>query len=61
MWSLGQDIGHLGPCWNLDQQHLTVLDDFMGAVLPDVDVLVTFPTLYDVVAPLNARGVLLVY
>ena len=33
----------------------------MGEVLPDVDVLGTFPSADDVVTPLDARGVVLVY
>ena len=40
---------------NLAQPQLTVLDDFVGEVLPDVDVLGTFPSADDVVTPLNAR------
>ena len=61
MQSLGQDIGHLGRRRNLDQPHLTILNDFVGEVLPDVDVLGTFPSADDVVTPLDARGVVLVY
>ena len=61
MQSLGQDIGHLGRRRNLDQPHLTILNDFVGEVLPDVDVLGTFPSSNDVVTPFDARGVVLVY
>ncbi len=61
MQSLGQDIGHLGRRQNLDQLHLTILNDFVGEVFPDVDVLGTFPSANDVVTPLDARGVVLVY
>ena len=43
--------------------HLTILDDLVGEVLPDVDVLQvgTFSSADDVVTPLDARGVVLVY
>ena len=61
MQSLGQDIGQLGRCLDLDQPHLTILNDFVGEVLPDIDVLGTFPSADDVVTPLHARGVVLVY
>ncbi len=44
-----------------DQQHLTILDDFVGEVLPDVYVLGTFPSAKHIVTPLDARGVVLVY
>ena len=40
--------------------HLTILDDFAGEVLPDVDVLGTFPSTDDIVTPLDARGAVLV-
>ena len=33
----------------------------MGEVLPDVDVLGTFPPADEVVTPLDARGVVLIY
>ena len=33
----------------------------MGEVLPDVDVLGTFPSADAIVTPLNARGVVLIY
>ena len=44
-----------------DEPHLTVLDDLVGEVLPDVNVLGTFTAADDVVTPLDARGVVLVY
>ncbi len=38
----GQDVRHLLCGRNLDEQHRTILDDFVGEVLPDVDVLGSF-------------------
>ena len=61
MESLGQDVRHLSRGRDLDEPHLTILDDLVGEVLPDVDVLGTFPAADDVVTPLDARGVVLVY
>ena len=49
MWSLGQDVCHLSRGWDLDEPHLTILDDLVGDELPDVDVLGTFPPADDVV------------
>ncbi len=48
---------------NLDEPHRTILYDFVGEVLPDVDVLQvgSFASADDVVAPFDARGVVLVY
>jgi hypothetical protein len=39
----------------------TILDDFVDEVLPHVDVLGLFTSANDVVAPFNARGVVLAY
>jgi hypothetical protein len=39
----------------------TSLDDLVGEVLPDVDVLDSFASADDVVAPFDARSVVLVY
>ena len=58
---LGQDVRHLSRGRDLDEPHLTVLDDLVGEVLPDDYVLGTFPAADDVVTPLDARGVVLVY
>ncbi len=46
---------------NLDQPHRALLDDFVGEVLLDVDVLGDFTSTDDVVTPVNARGVILEY
>ena len=45
----------------LDEQHSTILDDFVVEVLPDVNMLGSFTSADDVVAPFDARGVVLVY
>ena len=42
------------------EPHSTILNDFVGEVLPNVDVLGSFSYAYDVVAPFNARDVVLV-
>ena len=55
------DVHHLSRGRDLDEQLWTVLDDLVGEVLPDVDVLGTFPSADDVVTALDARGVVLVY
>ncbi len=52
--SLGKDICQLGRRRNLDQAHLTILDDFLGKALPDVYVLSTFLSPEDVVTTLDA-------
>jgi hypothetical protein len=39
---------------NLDQQHLTILDEFVGEVLPDVNMFGTFPSPHDMATPLDA-------
>jgi hypothetical protein len=47
--------------WYLDEPHRAILNDFVGEVLPNVDMLGLFPSADDVVAPFDARGVVLVY
>ncbi len=61
MQTLGQDVRQLGRGWDLDKTHFTILDDFMRKVLPNVNVFVLLTSPDDVVAPLDARGVVLVY
>ncbi len=41
------------------EPHFTVLNDFMGEVLPDVNMLGSFMSANDVVPPIDARDVLL--
>ncbi len=45
---------------NLDKPHRTILDDLVGELLPDVDLLGSFASADDVVASFDARGVVLV-
>jgi hypothetical protein len=47
----------ISPIWNL----ILILDDFVGEVLPNVNVLGAPPTTNDVVSPLDARRVVLVH
>ncbi len=42
------------------EQHLAILNNFVGEVLPDVDVLGSLPSTDDVVTPLDARRVVFV-
>ncbi len=58
--ALGEDIRELGRSGDADEQHLTILNDLVGKVLPDVDVLGSLPPAVDVVTPLNARRVVFV-
>ena len=57
---LGEDVGLLEACVDLDKSHFLVLDHIMCEVLPDVNVLrtVTFPAADDVVYSLYARRVI---
>ncbi len=48
-------------CRKLDKPHHTILNDLVGEVLPDVDVLGLFASADDVVAPFDAHCVVLVY
>ncbi len=61
MQTLGQDIRQLGRGRDHNKTHFTILDDFMCEVLPNVNVLGPLTPPDDVVAPLDARGVVLVY
>ena len=60
MESLDQDVRHLSRGRDLDEPHLTILDDLVGEVLPDVDVLGTFPAADDVL-PHSMHAVLSSY
>ena len=60
MKSLGKDIGQLVLRRHLDEPHLAVLNDLVGEVLPNVDVLGSLTAADDVVAPFNTRRVVLV-
>ena len=58
----GEDVRELGRSGDADEQHLAiqVLDDLVGKVLPNVDVLGSLPSADDVVTPLDARRVVFV-
>ncbi len=58
--ALGEDIRELGRRGDADKQHLATLDDLVGEVLPDVEVLGSFPSANDDVSPLDARRVVTV-
>ncbi len=60
MEALGEDIRELGRRGDADEQHLAILNNFAGEVLPDVDVLSSLPSADDVVTPLDARRVVFV-
>jgi hypothetical protein len=58
---LGQDVRYCQVGRNdADQLHLAILDHFVGEMLPNVDVLGALTSTDDVVAPLDARSVVLV-
>ena len=60
MKPLGKYIGQLVLRRHLDEPHLAVLNDLVGEVLPNVDMLGSLTAADDVVAPLNTRRVALV-
>ena len=60
MKPVGKDIGELVLRHYLDELHLAILDDFVGEVPPDVDVLGSLTAADDIVAPFNTRRVVLV-
>ena len=60
MQALGKDIRELGRRGDADEQHLAILNNLMGEVLPNVDVLDSLPSADDVVTPLDARRVVFV-
>ena len=61
MEALGEDVGKLLIRRHPDQADVAVLDSLMREVLPDVDVFGALPSSDDVVRPLDAGGVVLVY
>ena len=62
--ALGEVIRELGRRGDADavgtRQHLAILNDLVGEVLPNVDVLGSLPSADDVVTPLDARRVVFV-
>ncbi len=61
MQAVGEDFRELERNLNEEEQHLAILDDFVGKVLLDVDVLRLLPPADYVVTPLDARCILLVH
>ena len=55
--ALGEDICELGRLGDADEQDLSMLNDLVGEVLPDVDVLGSLPSADDVVTPLDVRRI----
>jgi hypothetical protein len=53
--ALGEDIRELGYRGDADKQHLAILNDLVGKVLPDVDLLGSLPFTNEVVTPLDAH------
>ena len=60
MQTLGKNIGQLERSRHQDQLHLSILDDFVGEVLPDVNVLGSLTAANDVVSSFNTRRVVFV-
>jgi hypothetical protein len=58
---LGEDVRELLEGVDFDQVHHPILDGFMRKMLAEVNVLGAFPSSDDVVAPFDARGVVLVH
>ncbi len=50
----------ISASWDEDEQHLAILKNFVGKVLPDVDLLGSLPSADDVVTPLDARSVVFI-
>ena len=60
MKSLDEDVFELLRGADPNQTQMSILNRFMGEVLPDVNMLGAFSTSNNVVAPLNASIVVLV-
>jgi hypothetical protein len=60
MKSLRENVGELFRCIDSDQAEVTILDCLVGEVLADVNVLRSFPSSDNVVAPFDARVVVFV-
>ncbi len=58
---LGEDIGQLSGGVDLDETHLPILDHFMREMLADVDVLRPLTSADNMVAPFDARRLVLIY
>ena len=58
---LGHDIRQLRPSRDADKLHVAILDDLMGKVFPDVNVLGALPAADDIVPPFDTCRVVLVH
>ena len=58
---LGQDVRQLRRSRDADKLHVAILDDLMGEVFPDVNVLGALPAADDIVPPFDTRCVVLVH
>ncbi len=58
---LGQDIRQLRRSRDADKLHVAILDDLMGKVFPDVNVLGAFPSAIDIVPPFDTCRIILVH
>ena len=57
----GQDIRQLRRSRDADKRHVAILDNLMGKVFPDVNVLGALPAADDIVPPFDTCSVVLVY
>ena len=58
---LGQDVRQLRRSRDADKLHVAILDDLMGKVFPDVNVLGAFPSASDIVPPFDTCRIILVH
>jgi hypothetical protein len=58
---LGQDVCQLRSSRDADMLHVAILDDLMGEVFPDVNVLGAPPAADDIVPPFNTCRIVLVH
>ncbi len=61
MQAICEDIRELQGRGDLYEPHLAVLDDHVGEVLPDVNMLGSLSSAHDVVSPLDAGSYVLKY
>ena len=58
---LGQDVRQLRRSRDADKLHVAILDDLMGEVFPDVNVLGALPAADDIVPPFDTCRIVLVH
>ena len=58
---LGQDVRQLRRSRDADKLHVAILDDLMGEVFPDVNVLGAFPSANDIAPPFDTCRIILVH